>query len=177
MSVTFGGQLKAALGWDWKDTAGPLDKGIVEYDKALTNGTGENQAEMIWWRKSEVLLDGQSQTFDLTSLTRELLGSTITQTFYKVKGLLIIVENTTLGNLIVGDAAANEWSGPFWGDGATIVIPPDSHLSICNRQNGWGVDASNKNLKLFAHQGDVTSSIAIVGTETDDGTGSDYGIY
>ena len=54
-------------------------------------------------------------------------------------------------------------------------MPPDSPLLLANRQDGWTVDDAQKNLRLAASGGDVTYSIAIVGTTTAAGSGSGSG--
>ena len=66
--------------------------------------------------------------------------------------------------MLVGAAASDQWSEPFGADGDQIEVPPDSPVLLSNRQTGWTVDASNKNLKLSAVGGDVDYAIAIVGT-------------
>lgn len=173
MAFSFTATMQARFGWEWKDSTGnPVDSGNVEYDKGLADGYSENQGEVVWYDKSASLLNGQSRTLDLTALTRELFEGTLTTTFYRVRGLLVIVESTTRGELVVGNAGSNEWSGPFEADGSILVVDPDSEICLTSRQYGWKVDDVNKNLKLFARNGDVTYSIGIVGTQTDDGTGS-----
>ena len=86
--------------------------------------------------------------------------------------LLIVSDTTSLGELLVGDAAADQWSEPFIADGDQLAVPPASPLLLANTQEGWEVDASNKNLKLAASGGEVTYSITIIGTITESGSGS-----
>ena len=53
--------------------------------------------------------------------------------------------------------------------------PPNGLLLLGNPQAGWPVDARRRNLQLAADGGDVTYSIAIVGTLTADASGSGSG--
>ena len=92
-----------------------------------------------------------------------------------VKALLVINESTSVGELVVGNAATDPWSEPFGADGDLIAAPPDSPILLANRQEGWEVDNANRNLKLAAAGGDVTYSIAIVGTITTSESGSGSG--
>lgn len=173
MAETFSSNVVARTGWRWlADSGNPIDDDNIEYDKNFADGSADNQAEIKWSSKSRTLLNGNSETFDLTALAREVFGGTLTLTFYKVKVIHIIIESTTSGKLTIGGAASNEWAGPLHTDGHTLVLDPDSTYLQTNRQYGWGVDDSNKNLKIAAGNGDVTYSIVIEGTETDDGSAS-----
>ena len=173
MPETFTSDILARSGWNWLATSGnPVDDDNIEYSKSFADGSGDNQAEIKWSSKSRTLLNGNSETFDLTALAREVFSGTLTLTFYKVRAIMIVIENTSGGKLTIGDAASNEWAGPLHTDGHTLVLDPDSVYLQTNRTYGWGVDDSNKNLKIAAGNGDVTYSIVIEGTETDDGSAS-----
>ncbi len=173
MAETFTSDVKAFVGWNWlADTGQPTDDDNISYDKSFTDGSGDSQEEIKWSSESRTLLNGNSETFDLTALARSLFGGTLTVTLYKVKTIMIVIESTTAGKLTIGDAASNEWAGPLHTDGQTLILDPDSVYLQTNRQYGWGVDDSNKNLKVAAGNGDVTYSIFIGGTETDDGSAS-----
>lgn len=171
--MSFKAEVKASLGWNWND--GAVDNDRLDYAEQLLEGNGASQAEAAWHDRDRTLLDGASTTLDLTSLTRTILGDTVTVTLLTVKALLIVNQTSGGGELVVGDAAANEWAEPFTADGDQITVPPDSPLLLANRQTGWQVDDSNRNLKLAASGGDVTYSIAIIGTTTTAGSGSGSG--
>lgn len=167
MADDFKSEFTARLGWDWTvDGGNPTDKSELKYNKSLLLGGAVNQAEAQWSETDRVILEGASETFDLTSLTRTVFSGTLTTVFQNVKGLLIVNTSTSGGHLLVGNAAANEWVGPFGAAGDTIKVPLDSPVMVANRQCGWLVDDSNKNLKIAAVNGDVTYSITIVGVET-----------
>ena len=168
--MSFKVEMKASIGWNWDD--GAVDNDRLEYVRQLLEGNDDNQAEAVWHVEDQVLLDGNSTTLDLTALTRTILGDTVTVTLLTVKGLLIVNQSTTGGQLVVGDAATDEWSAPFGADGDQVTVPLDSPVLLSNRQSGWAVDNSNRNLKLTASGGDVTYSIAMVGTTTAPGSGS-----
>lgn len=159
----FKAQLKVYLGWEWDD--GAQDKGNVSIDETFEDGTGVDQAEAVYHVVSETILDGNSNTYDLTALLRQVLGDELSTTLVTIKELLIINESTS-GNLVVGNAAADEWSEPFGADGDTLVIRPDSPCLLSSRRCGWEIDGSNKNLKIAASGDDVTFSMVIIGLLT-----------
>ncbi len=162
--MTFKGTITARTAWSWN--SGVLDDAKLNYDKSLIHGPEANQAEAVWHEEDSELLEGVSRTLDLTALTRNVLGDTLTTTLLLVKSILIVNKSTTGGRLVVGGAASNEWSECFGADGDQAIVPLDSPVLLCNRQCGWEVDDTHKNLKIAASGGDVTYSIAIIGTTT-----------
>ena len=160
--MSFNAEIKAAIGWNW--TGGATDNDRLDYAERLLEGNGNDQAEAVWHADSQSLSSGASTTLDLTALTRTILGDTHSLTLLKVKALLLVSRSTSVGTLLVGAAASDQWSEPFGADGDQIEVPPDSPMLLSNRQTGWTVDASNKNLAMSAVGGDVDYAIAIVGT-------------
>lgn len=168
--MSFTAELSARLGWTWID--GAEDNDSLRYAERFLNGNGLNQAEAVWHKAAVALLSGAIETLDLTALVRTILGESVTFTFLTIKAVLITVADTSTGELLVGGAASNAWFYP-WSDASDKAnCPPDSVLLLANRQWGWAVDAANKNLKLEASGGDVTYSIAILGTTSSGASGS-----
>jgi hypothetical protein len=161
--MAFQGQIKAYLGWEWDD--GAKDASNLSVNDTWADGVGVNQAEAVWHKEDVELLNAASTTYDLTALVRSVIGDTTHVTsLVSVNAILIVNQSTSGGELVIGGAAANEWSEPFGADGDKVKVPLDSPLLLGNRRCGWEVDDSNKNLKLLAQGGDVTYSIAIIGT-------------
>jgi len=166
-------EIRASLGWNWSDEA--LLNERLDYAAQLLDGSGANQAEAAWLADAQTLLDAGSTTYDLTDLTRTLLGDMHVTTLLAVRAVLLINHNTSAGTLIVGGATSNVWSAPF-GDGSDkLVVPPDGVALLSTRASGWAVDASNCNLKLAADGGEVDYSIAVIGNLTASGSGSSSG--
>lgn len=161
--MSFKAQFKLYVGWEWDEGARDVDN--VTIDRTFLEGTDINQAEAVYHKDSETILDGNSVTFDLTNLTRVALGDTLETTFITIKQILIVNESTS-GDLILGAAGTNEWSEPFGADGDTLNIPPDSPDLLSSRRCGWEVDGTNKNLKIAASGDDVTYSLVIIGLVT-----------
>jgi len=164
MADTFKAQIQASFGWEWKAANdNPADNHRIYYAETLTDGADEHEGEAIWWEEGTELSEGATRTLDLTALTRTIFGDTLTTTLVRLKGILIIVTSED-GQLLVGGAAANEFYYCFGASGDRVYCPADSVLCLTARRCGWMVDASHKNLKLAALDGDVTYSIAILGT-------------
>lgn len=162
--MSFKAKLTAGGAWEWN--SGVVDEARLDYSKLLIHGPEANQAEAVWHEEDVELLEGVSRTLDLTALTRTVFGDTLTTTLLLVKSILIVNKSTAGGKLLLGGAAANEWSECFGADGDAAEVPLDSPLLLSNRKCGWEVDDTHKNLKIAAVGGDVTYSIAIIGTTT-----------
>jgi hypothetical protein len=162
--MSFKAELKASLGWNWDD--GAADNRRLDYVAQLLDGNGSGQAEAAWIAEDQSLVDAASITLDLDALTRTILGDQLSVSLLTIKALLITNPDTSAGNLVVGNAATNEWSAPLGSAGDTLIVPPDGLLLLTNRGSGWTVDATHKNLKLAASGGNLTYSIAVVGTTT-----------
>ena len=79
---------------------------------------------------------------------------------------MVVNESTDGGELLVGGATTDRWVEPFGAAGDGVVVPADSAVLLSSRQSGWPVDEPSRNLRIAASGGDVTYSIAIVGTLT-----------
>jgi hypothetical protein len=173
MADLFAGQIAAELGWKWTGEDGStVDRGSLRATSRLTDGTDADEAEAVWHVEDASLLNSASSTLDLTALTRTLFGSTHTTTLVTVRALAVVNDAASEGNLVIGDAASDAWTGPLGASGDTLIIPPGGSAFIHAPSAGWEVTASAKDLKLAAAGGDVTYSVAIIGTLTEAESGS-----
>jgi hypothetical protein len=174
MTDTFRAELLARLGW--KRTSGSVtDEQQCKYCQPLECGDGPGQAEAAWQDADAFLLDGAARPLDLTALTRPMFDDLHTTVLVTVRAILLVNNNVAQGRLVVGRAAQHEWFAPFSAAGGMLEVPPQSAALVSNRQAGWAVDAARRNLKLAAVGGDVSYSIAILGTLTAGGSGSSSG--
>jgi hypothetical protein len=162
--MTFKAQIKASLGWDWNE--GVRDNGRLEYAKGFSDGSGDNQADAVWYAEQEVLALGAATTYDLGAMARTILGVSHSVAFTAVKAILVVNESTDGGELLVGGADDDPWSAPFGDEDDRVIVPADSALLLSSRQSGWPVDSAARNLRIVASAGDVTYSIAVIGTLT-----------
>jgi len=170
--MAFKSELVIRVGWEWDD--GANDNSKLVYEKQLLEGDEDNQANAVWHLEDVEEASGESTVYDLEALERTVLGETVTHQFFLVKAIVIVVTSTTGDTdvLLVGGSGVDEWSEPFAADGDKVKVTADSPLVLVNRVDGWPVDSSNKDLKIAASGGDVTYSIAILGTITLGGSGA-----
>ena len=170
--MSFEAYLAANLHWLWD--SGAEDNSRLTHSRRIAEGTGDNQANAVWHVESRALVNGTPDTWDLTALTRTVLGETHTTSFSRIKAILI--RNLGDHRILVGAADVNEWWEPFGRAGDTIMVPRMSPLMLANLELGWevetdtsssssssGENSTDINLKLAAQGGNTTYSIAIIG--------------
>ena len=138
------------------DLSVPTDNLLLDKSIDLANGTGANQADMIW-HDSFSLVDDASNTHNLydSGTLKTPLG--VALTINKLKFLFI--ENTsTDANLVIGAAAANPIALFTVSAADSLELPPGGKF-IWSAPNADGLDiTTNKNLKLL-HGGQGTSAL------------------
>jgi len=158
--------------FDWNFTEGltlstVMDSGKISYSKTLENGTGDNQADLIWHTEATIAASG-TDTYDLTALTTTLYGTALTITFVAVKAIMIVNKSTTAADDILIDATVvNAFTAPFNADASTkIEIPADSTLVLSNAMPGWTVTAGTGDILEIANDvaNAITYDLIILGT-------------
>ena len=170
MSVNITGVLASSLQWTAVETEANTtstnntitDSGQIAYTFNLTSGTGDGQVNQLW-HDIRVLDTGNTEEFDLQSLTQSVLNGTFTVSFDAVKGLEIKNESdSTIGVSMTG---SNPFGEPLAFPTGIIPIPPSGSFKIPdNVKSGWTVDSSNAIFQVH----DVDSSgaqyqIAVIG--------------
>jgi hypothetical protein len=168
MTTSLKSRIHAELAWTWQDRLGDspiIFSNRLQCAKDLADGFGDNQADAVWYAKDQTIMAGQSTTYDLDMLEQTMFGDTITIPFVRIKGLLIVNQNTVgNGYLLIGGAASNEWNKPFGASGDTLAVMPASPLLLANVRDGWDVTFAARSLKVAAVGGDVTFDISAIGT-------------
>ncbi len=161
---------RAAVAWlqtDPQATATVKDSGQLESTLALIQGTGEQQADLLW-HAQYVLAAGAGQQLDLTALSRSALGASGTVQFARVK--LILVRNLaeTSGQVLHAGPGGTSggWHTPFAGEAnARVVIGPQGHWMQAAPVDGWAVSAGSKMLKLQnVGSSELTCQVVLAGT-------------
>ena len=172
MTTSLQSKIHAELAWTWQDRLGDspiIFSNRLQFAKDLADGSGDNQADAVWYANDQTILAGQSMTYDLDMLDQTMFGDTITIPFARIKGLLIVNKNTAgNGYLLIGGAAANEWDEPFGASGDTLAVMPASPLLLANVRDGWDVTGASRSLKVAAVGEDVTFDISAIGTLLDE---------
>ena len=160
---SFDGNAQQLVSWRWVDGT-TIDENNVTQTVTIPEGSGSGEADGSWSAEDVVLLDAATTDYDLDALTRDLFGGTITAIeFSRIIAIQVTVASDSVGSIIVGDAAANTWLGPFGAATDTVTVQPGSAATITAFGDGWTVAPTNKVLRLEATGGDATYSIALIG--------------
>jgi len=133
--MTLASQLQTGLTWNLDE--GAVDSSKLTYKKKFTDGSGHDQADMVWHAENQSLGDGVAHYLDLTGLTRTVFGKEIAFDFERIKAIHIVNSSTSDGTLLVGNADYDAWWAPFRTVDDHVVVPPDSPLVLANRKGGW----------------------------------------
>src|SRR5262245_29934480 len=132
---------------------------------SLTSGVGAGQADKVFDDIRTITASGNDD-LDLAGVLVDAFGATVT--FVKVKGIFVAADAGNTNNVVVGNAAATQFVGPFGAATHTVAIPPGGWFGICRSDvTGWAVGAGASDLLRIANSGagtSVTYSIVILGT-------------
>jgi hypothetical protein len=125
------------------DLTAIVDKTTVSLSTALTDGTGNDQAD-AYWRDTITIAASATTNLDLRALSRQLMGGTATDTFSKVK-ILAIYNKATAGTISVGVSVANRWTALAAG---SITVGPQGVFYVAYPGAGYATGASDKVLAI-----------------------------
>ena len=149
-------KIKALLTNTSLDLSTPSDNLMLDKTISLANGTGANQADMIW-HDSFDLEDDASNTHDLYASGSLLTPLGVALTINKLKFLFIENESSD-ANLVIGAAAANPIALFTVSAADSLELPPGGTF-VWSAPGLAGLDiTTNKNLKL-THGGQGTSTL------------------
>ena len=116
--------IQTSIAWSFSQTnalgGNTVDTGSQTFRNSdtLTNGTGANQANKIYFAK-RTLAGGANETLDLAASLLDAFGNTIT--FSAIKGFQInLLTETTASSILVGNTGANGWVG--WCNATTDAV-------------------------------------------------------
>jgi hypothetical protein len=143
---------------------GDLDSAVITLaDRsplAVPSGTGSGQADLQWSDTRTVGTGGE--TLDLNALT-DSLGRTIN--FVKIKALLIVADPANSSTIVVGNAASNQFQGPFDAATDTVALPAGGILMLAAPAAGWAsTNGASDKLKVVGGAASQIYSIWILGT-------------
>jgi hypothetical protein len=137
---------------------------LVDASLNLTEGTGANQAQVVFHDQRTLAASG-SEELDLAGALTDALGRTLT--FTAVKALYIKAAAGNTNNVLVGGAAANGFA-TWAGDPTDVVVirPGGSLILVAPDATGYAVTTGTGDLLKIANSaGDtgVTYDIVIIG--------------
>lgn len=130
----------------------------------LTSGTGANQADMLF-HDTRTLAASATENLDLAGVLVNGLGDT--QTFARVKGLLVTAAAANTNNVHFSSAGTNGVPGLFMALGDGIVVRPGgTFLWVAPDATGAVVTAATGDLLTALNSAgstSVTYSVVIIG--------------
>ncbi len=163
--MSFHAEILASLGWRWTD--GATFDARLDFARTLLAETG---LAATWLAERHALGSGESETHDLTYLTRQVLGDRLVTAFVGIQALLIVHHLAEGGVLRMGEGGPDAWLAPF--GAGPLSIGPDGAALLASRAAPWPVDGGHRNLRLAAHGGEVQYSIALLGVTAGAGSGA-----
>lgn len=138
----------------------------IAYSKAfnLADGTGANQANMIWLDQ-RTLAASATEGLDLAGSLTNVYGSTIT--FTSIKGIIVFAAAANTNNVLVGGAVSNGFINWVSDASDVLVVPPGSMFSLVNpNANGYAVTAGTGDILKISNSSSgtgVTYDIILLG--------------
>lgn len=110
-------------------------------------GVGANQMDLVFSELSKSI--SGNYDVDLAGVLTDVFGAVIT--YARIKLLAIFADPTNTGNVIMGNAAANAFFGPFGLATHTVNIRPGGSLVMfAPDATGWPVTAATADILRFA---------------------------
>jgi hypothetical protein len=168
MATTFSGGIKlTATGLLTKDSdLGSLTYTLnYAYSKAMTNGTGADQANMVWTDTRTISASG-TDDLDLAGVLTDAFGATIT--FTKIKGMIVVAASGNTNDVVVGgdaSAALVNWVGNA--NDVVNVKPGGLFAAVAPNSAGYAVTATTGDILQIANSSSSTSvtyDIILIGT-------------
>jgi hypothetical protein len=126
------------------DLATPEDELVLKYEQDFDNGTGADQAQIIF-HDQRTLGSSLSESLDLAGGLTHPLGGTIT--FTAIKAIIVKGAAANTGNLRVGAGVSNAFQGPFGASAIGNLVTPDGLLVHMDPSaTGWAVTAGTGDL-------------------------------
>ncbi len=132
----------------------------------LTAGTGSGQADQIF-ADTRTLAASATETHDLAGSGASLhdpFGASLS--FARIKVVRISAACGNTNNVVVGNAASNQFAGPVSAATATTTLPPCGVLVWIAPNSGWAITDSSNDLFKVANSSSgtgVTYTIVIIG--------------
>ena len=131
-----------------------LSQGFIT---ALASGVGANQADKVFSEQRTIAASGTND-YDLAGALTDAFGVTVT--FARIKMIAVFADSANVNNVVIGNAATNQFVGPTGAAAHTInVRPGGSVVLFAPDATAWPVTAGTGDLLRFANSGAGTSVI------------------
>jgi len=128
------------------------------------SGTAMGQADLIWG-DTNTLAASANTDIDLAGVLTNPLGGTLT--FARIRLILVIASAGNTNNVVLGNAASNQFVGPFGAATHTAAVRPGGmFMAAAPDTTGWAVTAGTGDLLRVANSAagsTVDYSIMVIG--------------
>lgn len=100
------------------DFGGPDFEPRFRHIANIANGTGDDQADILWMDERTIAASG-SEDLDLAGALTDAFGSTITAV--EIVGIIIDAAAGNTNDVVVGNGSQPVINGPFGGDGTQVI--------------------------------------------------------
>jgi len=131
---------------------------------SFQDGTTDGKADRLW-SDVRTLAASASENLDLAGSLTDPGGATVT--FVKVKAIFVRATATNVNDVVLGNAAANAFVGPFGAAAHTLAVKPGGTLLLVAPNTGWTVTAGTGDQVKVLNGGAGTAveyEIIILGT-------------
>jgi hypothetical protein len=130
----------------------------------LESGTASGKADLVY-HAQRTITASSSETLDFAGSLTDSFGATLT--FVKVKAIFIKASSGNTNDVVVGNTAATQFTGPLGGATHTIAVAPNGVLLVSAPNAGWAVGAGSTDMLKIANSAggsSVTYDIVVIGT-------------
>lgn len=138
---------------------------VIQHMIQLLDGTAAGQANKIHSAALNIAASGNLDV-DLAGVLTDVFGGSLT--FARLKAIIVRAVAGNVNNIVVGNAAANPFIGPFGLGTHTVQVRPNGLLVLmCQDAVGWPVVAATGDLLRLANSGAgsaVLGDLVLVGS-------------
>lgn len=169
MTTSLTSQLRLTLGWQYQNTldlSTVADNGSIQLDDDLENGSGLDQANLVWHDR-RTLAAAANDDLDLAGVLSSGFGQTVS--FAKLKGMLIHNRATSAGEVLHIGGGSNPISDWIGASGDIVKVGPNGILLLWNPSlAGYAVTASTADILRItnAGSGSVDYDILLLGVSS-----------
>jgi hypothetical protein len=160
MPQTFTGSIKFALAGMFSgdnDLSSVSQAFNYTQNYNLTNGTGIDQANMIWADQRTISASGVDN-LDLYGGLSNAFGSTIN--FTSIKGIIIVAASTNTNDVLIGGDDSAAFVGWVGASTDTIVVKPGGMFALVNpASNGYTVTNTTADVLQIANSSSGSSVV------------------
>lgn len=142
----------------------------LSYSKSagFTTGAGASQMDRMFADQRTIIASG-TDDLDLNGTAlQDILGANLA--LVRVKLIVVYAAAANTNNVVIGNAASNQFIGPFGAATHTITLPPGGlYMAMAPSAAGWAVTAGTGDLFRIANSGagsSVVYDVLIGGSST-----------